>query len=678
MSNILRLAVAPLILVLTSATADALDWIEQASRPGPDVLPVGQSRFDQLFLQADGRYRIPYPFGQLIADLEARLDNGDNPTVRGVFVPMGRSLQRDTPAPDYFRYPRRVIAVDGEPVTRGSEAGLVMEYRLFIAHQPKTESLEVISYNDTAGRFEFQVVDDYAAGGSPQARPANRLMCMSCHHNAAPIFSRTPWSETSFNVEVANRLVAALPQRYSSLIGLVTLDAGVIDVLAERANYLSAAQTVWQRGCASSACRAEILRAILQYRLSGESSFDWNSSGFERRYFDELSKNWSRNWPQGLALPGSRLADRNPFTDSAIKIEQDPLLPRPAQATWHTVDMTLARGIIYRLAGFFTASDIRALDRRLLSLSRERPVGDYRYATHCRVQSRNNSIHLLSCGEQTGIDQLQAQIEIEMRQDRIDSMRFHSLRLPRDSNLLQPVVVSLSHHTYRLEIEPGHQSGLSQRLANGDRLESIVLEWDDSLIDGESRLEVRISVESDILDGAIRALHQLHDKDGKSLAAGVFRRQALLQELMPLLGMQPLEWQTPLNGRQSPTRSTKKPIAGALALLEPYCAGCHGDDSRQPPGFLAGKDPLARIRQCAPRMLRRLRAWQPGNRPGHAPMPPPASIAFSGTSAADWPRSDHYRNLMTGLEALLPESQRNSWKTAAYDDLPACFAASDG
>ncbi|TNF87121.1 MAG: hypothetical protein EP300_11615 [Gammaproteobacteria bacterium] len=315
MSNILRLAVAPLILVLTSATADALDWIEQASRPGPDVLPVGQSRFDQLFLQADGRYRIPYPFGQLIADLEARLDNGDNPTVRGVFVPMGRSLQRDTPAPDYFRYPRRVIAVDGEPVTRGSEAGLVMEYRLFIAHQPKTESLEVISYNDTAGRFEFQVVDDYAAGGSPQARPANRLMCMSCHHNAAPIFSRTPWSETSFNVEVANRLVAALPQRYSSLIGLVTLDAGVIDVLAERANYLSAAQTVWQRGCASSACRAEILRAILQYRLSGESSFDWNSSGFERRYFDELSKNWSRNWPQGLALPGSRLADRNPFTD---------------------------------------------------------------------------------------------------------------------------------------------------------------------------------------------------------------------------------------------------------------------------------------------------------------------------------------------------------------------------
>ena len=77
-------------------------------------------------------------------------------------------------------------------------------------------------------------------------------------------------------------------------------------------------------------------------------------------------------------------------------------------------------------------------------------------------------------------------------------------------------------------------------------------------------------------------------------------------------------------------------------------------------------------------MLQRLRAWQPGNHPGQAPMPPPASIAFSGTSAADWPRSDHYHNLMTGLEALLPESQRNPWKTAAYDYLPDCLAASDG
>ncbi len=28
------------------------DWIEQASRPGPNTASIGQSRFDELFLQA--------------------------------------------------------------------------------------------------------------------------------------------------------------------------------------------------------------------------------------------------------------------------------------------------------------------------------------------------------------------------------------------------------------------------------------------------------------------------------------------------------------------------------------------------------------------------------------------------------------------------------------------------
>jgi hypothetical protein len=153
-------------------------WIEQASRPGPDVAPVGQSRFDQLFLQPDGRYKIPYPFERLIEALENRLDNGDNPAVRQVLVPIGRSLQRESPAPDYFHFPRNIITLEGEPITVDRQAGQVMEYRLFIAHQPSTETLEIISYNDAAGRFEFQLAQDYAAGKpcrfAAQVRFANR------------------------------------------------------------------------------------------------------------------------------------------------------------------------------------------------------------------------------------------------------------------------------------------------------------------------------------------------------------------------------------------------------------------------------------------------------------------------------------------------------------------------
>jgi hypothetical protein len=306
-----------LCLSLLQRALAAPAWIEQASNPGPDVPPIGQSRFDQLFLDPAEGYRIPYPFSRLIETLESGLDNGNNPAVRQVLIPMGRSLQRDTPAPDYFHFPREVIAIEGEPVTSGRDAGMVMEYRLFIAHQPRTETLEVISYNDAAGRFEFQVVDDYAADAKPRARPANRVMCMSCHHNAAPIFPVTPWRETSFNVEVAKRLVAARPDRYGSLIGLITLDAGVIDVLIERANYLSATQTVWQDGCTSIRCRAAMLRTALQFRLSGESSFDLDSPRYRLDYSEELSRNWQLRWPDGLALPGSRLTDRSPFSDDA-------------------------------------------------------------------------------------------------------------------------------------------------------------------------------------------------------------------------------------------------------------------------------------------------------------------------------------------------------------------------
>ncbi len=297
MSKLFQSLLALLLLLPFQNSMVSPDWIEQASRPGPNEAAIGQSRFDQLFLQATDRYVIPFPFERLIETLEAQLDNGKNPAVRKVLIPIGRSLQRDTPAPDYFRFPR-----------------------------------EVISYNDAAGRFEFHVVEKYAIDKVPRGKPANRVICMSCHHNAAPIFAQTPWRETSFNVEVATKLVSALPQRFNSLIGVVTLDAGVIDVLAERANYLSAAQAIWQQGCDTPACRAAMLRAVLQYRLSGKSNFDTSASGYQHDYFDSLRHDWSRKWPRGLALPGSRLPDRNPFAPDESKISHDPLLPRPAQA----------------------------------------------------------------------------------------------------------------------------------------------------------------------------------------------------------------------------------------------------------------------------------------------------------------------------------------------------------
>ena len=186
-------------LFMTSTVEAAPQWIAHASKPGADTAERGLSRFDQLFLQPDGSYRIPYPISRLVEHLAGLVDNGAHSGVRRVLVPIGRSLQRRAAAPDYFRLPREIISLEGEPVTAAGEAGRVLESRLFIAHQPKTHSLEIISYNDAMGRFEFQVVDNYRVGAIPGVRPAKRAMCLSCHQNAAPLFARIPWSETNAN-----------------------------------------------------------------------------------------------------------------------------------------------------------------------------------------------------------------------------------------------------------------------------------------------------------------------------------------------------------------------------------------------------------------------------------------------------------------------------------------------
>jgi hypothetical protein len=674
MNEKIRLTLFLLALMAWGCPGAAPRWIAHASMPGPDTPATGLSRFDQLFMFEPDRYRIPYPFSSLVEFLDSRIENSGHSGVRQVFVPSGRSLQRDAPAPDYFSFPRMVIALEGEPVTVGDEAGQVLEYRLFIAHQPKTETLEVISYNDSAGRFEFQVVENYAANKSPRVQSANRAMCLSCHQNAAPIFPSRPWSETSFNVEVANRLIQALPQRYNSLIGILTNDAGVIDVLAERANYLAAAQLIWQQGCGSRLCRAAVLRAILQYRLSGEASFDSNDPRYQQDYYAELARNWKTSWPTGLALSNSRIIDRNPFAPESMTIEHDPLFPRPAHATWYAPDSVLANGIIYRLAGFFSLADIQRIDRHLITLGNTGPSLKRKHEARCKLNPGDTSSHVLICGDKTTAASLQADFEIELQQGVLKSIRIIHLRAPDDFNLLQPDIVRLSYFPQGLEIEPGNRAdALSLRLANGDRVKSLLLRWDDSLMSGEVSLSMEISAEFRLID---QALAEILDKPqhgvDDSLGNKVFQRRTVMHELTQALGMQAMRWHERI--RSSPAALERGPpeLSGELALLEPYCGHCHADDTVNPPGFLAGDQPQARIKQCAPRILARLKAWQVDSSFTGSPMPPPASLAISGTTMADWPYSDHYHTLVASIEKLVA----TNWSDSTYQQLPACLSAS--
>src|SRR5690606_18672159 len=88
--------------------------------------------------------------------------------------------------------------VDREPLQKGPrDLGVNLQNRLFLGFHEVAESIEVISYNEAMGRFEFQVIEDYREGAKPRLKYAPRALCVACHQNQAPIFPEKPWSESS-------------------------------------------------------------------------------------------------------------------------------------------------------------------------------------------------------------------------------------------------------------------------------------------------------------------------------------------------------------------------------------------------------------------------------------------------------------------------------------------------
>src|SRR3546814_642524 len=122
--------------------------------------------------------------------------------------------------------------------------------------------LEVISYNEAAGRFEFQLVHDYRAGATPRVSSARRELCAACHQNLAPIFSRPLWAETNANPRIAARLA-----EHRDAFSGVPVDRGVdipnaIDTATDPATMLGVWQKLWHDGCgkvdsAGRPCRGE-------------------------------------------------------------------------------------------------------------------------------------------------------------------------------------------------------------------------------------------------------------------------------------------------------------------------------------------------------------------------------------------------------------------------------------
>ena len=383
------------------AVAAAAEWVVDPKDPGPSLPPVGRSLFDFVVSGPGGPGTVPFPFTELTRLLEGRLAGAEaRAPVKLALLPLNRSLQRNAARPDFFFYPRVVMAVDGEGAPSAARAPLLLRDRLFAGYQEKAGIIEVISYNEAAGRFEFQVVKDYRPGQTPRVFYANRAICVVCHQNHAPIFSRQLWDETGANPRVAALLRAQGRPFYG-----VPLDQGVdipygIDNATDRANGFAAYQRIWQDGCdqtvtaAAIECRAGLFTLALQYRLSGARQVDTRSPRFRDDLLPGLARRWRERWPRGLAVPDPDIPNRDPLTELAdvagaepvsltvtdrrlrqalqqvgVHSRFEPSNPRAPLEIWPLADHApdaLERAIA-GLGAFLAAADIRRLDEHLFA-----------------------------------------------------------------------------------------------------------------------------------------------------------------------------------------------------------------------------------------------------------------------------------------------------------------------
>ncbi|MCG8690167.1 MAG: hypothetical protein MI806_03055 [Minwuiales bacterium] len=559
-------------LLLTAGTGAPMAAAEPAWIVSPDVAgenlpPVGRSVFD--FLVADRRggetvMNVPFPFEALTDRIAARLQENGGPALRQVLVPLGRSLQRFAADPDYFAFPRVVVAVEAEPAD--PSAPMVRD-RLFLAYQEKSEVVEVISYNEAAGRFEFQVVRDYRPGGKPQVLYAERRICVACHQSHAPIFATALWDETNANPQIA----ALLGARASHFYG-VPVDQGVdfpdaIDEATGRANRFAAVQAVWRQGCgidASADCRADAFLAALQFRLGGYRHATPGVSEFRDRYAHTLAAEWRKVWPDGFWLSNPDIPNRAlPVTDDLTPeqmtqlIEADgplaPTEPRQPLARWHITapDDPLIDRLVEDLAGFLAASDISRLDSHLAALDDASALPHQAYTADCGVRP------VASGGGQ--------------REIRFDCAAYREGLAVRGYAVLhngdvvggaverigfgeRAVLTNLAIGAGNLQSRDGHAAlalslfdratGLRARLSDGNALGPIRIVWRP---DGQAAMpataEASIIRDFDLVATAVRAMARgTEANESDALSAKPFRRASLMPALFEQLGIAPADW----------------------------------------------------------------------------------------------------------------------------------------
>ncbi|MBP6188633.1 MAG: hypothetical protein KA435_11865 [Azonexus sp.] len=680
-------------------------WVIDPAVPGEDLPAVGRSLFDQLFAVArngQSAIELPFPFTALLARLDAQLvtDPGSAlPPAKRVLIPLGRSLQRTAAAPDYFAFPRVVVAVDAE---NSPNSKFFLKDRLYLGYQEKSAVLEVISYNEAAGRFEFQLVKDYRAGGQPQVFYANRNLCFACHQNGSPIFSRALWDETNANPQVAALLAASGKRLYS-----IPVDRGIdipyaIDNATERANGFALSQKLWREGCGDNGlpgrrCRAGLFTAALRHTLSGGQTWAPDAN-FSQNVIAPQRSEARRRWPGGLAVGNPDIPNRNPLqnvaewpTEPAARIAHshvaarfEPLAPRPPREIWQAEAPGALTTLVAGLAEFVSAPDRRQIE---VALARLPDIATTQLTAPCRISANTPASRWsVNCASSAGPSLAGT---LNLTAGRPNSGQLTRLTLPGGtalSNLdlvpIGPATANEASFTLRL----GQQN---PRSADGHTLGRLTVRRNasDPAV-GEAVLDIRQD-----FTAIERAMTRLADSpQGETLfAARAIPRESLLAVLLAELGAPAPKpccqaaQNLPAPRLEVPSAAlgnlVSAPVEPTLQAFYPYCATCHQTAETFPPNFLTGNGAqvAARLRQCAPRLYVRLAMadLQPEQR-DKTPMPPESMLPAFATHSDRWRNSAARKTLLAQVgDWLRAETGRspnlNEMLAGGYEALRPCL-----
>jgi hypothetical protein len=244
---------------------------------------------------------IPFPVANLKAHLEnlSKVNDSDaelSPKLIYTMVPKGRSLQS---AATDFSHPRILFgfipSVDS-PGSRQDYWDLVD--RLFISYSEIQNKLEIISWNNFEGRFNFEEVRNYIPEKGTQQEFVKedfpvihshtlRQTCTTCHQSGGPIYSDKPWSESSSSFGTHGQGISPIAQKIKDALksefylgleidpkdaqGNRLLVGGRIHAVVKNAHasLLNARRIVRQSCGQSIVCRKELIKSILLLAQKG-------------------------------------------------------------------------------------------------------------------------------------------------------------------------------------------------------------------------------------------------------------------------------------------------------------------------------------------------------------------------------------------------------------------------